>query len=46
MLFRGLITWRATRQDIVTTLITKAELLRLAHISKESIATKRLLNDL
>jgi hypothetical protein len=46
MLFRGLITWKAAYQDIITTSITKAELLRLAHISKELIATKRFLNDL
>jgi hypothetical protein len=42
LLFEGLITWRATRQAIVTTSITKAELLGMEHIEKEAIALYRL----
>lgn len=37
MLFRGLISWKALKQDIIITLTTKAELLTLEYITKESV---------
>lgn len=45
-LYGGLISWRAARQDTVTTSTTEAELLGVAHAGKELIALKRLLADL
>jgi hypothetical protein len=42
-LFRGLIIWKAARQVIVTTSTTKAELLALEYIAKESAALKQFL---
>jgi hypothetical protein len=41
-LFRGLITWRANKQDIVITLSTEAELLALLQTVKEAIFISRL----
>jgi hypothetical protein len=41
-LFEGLITWRVTRQAIITTFITKVELLGIEHIGKEAIVLYRL----
>jgi hypothetical protein len=42
LLFKGLIAWRVTRQAIITTSITKAELLGIKYIGKEAIALYRL----
>jgi hypothetical protein len=42
-LFGGLISWRANKQDTVTTSITEAELLALAQTVKESIYVSKLL---
>jgi hypothetical protein len=42
-LFSGLISWRANKQDTVTTSITKAELLALAQAAKKSIYVSKLL---
>jgi hypothetical protein len=42
-LFGGLIGWRTNKQDIVITLITKAELLALAQAAKESMYISKLL---
>jgi hypothetical protein len=41
LLFSGLITWKVTRQDTVTTLIIEAELLGVAQLRKEVLALKR-----
>jgi hypothetical protein len=38
-LFSGLIAWRASKQDTVTTSTTKAELLTLSQVAKEAIFT-------
>ena len=45
-LFRGPIIQKAARQVIVTTLTTKAKLLALEHVAKESTALKRFLKEL
>jgi Zn-dependent M16 (insulinase) family peptidase len=45
-LFGGLIGWRANKQDTVTTLTTKAELLALAQAAKESMYVNKLLQKL
>ena len=41
-LFRGPITWKANKQDIVTTLSTEAKLLALLQTTKETIFINRL----
>lgn len=45
-LFGGLISWRANKQDTVTTSTTEAELLALSQAAKESLFVSRLLNEL
>ena len=45
-LFGGTIGWRANKQDIVTTSITKAELLSLAQTAKEALFVSRLIKEL
>ncbi|KAF7573323.1 hypothetical protein PtrM4_082280 [Pyrenophora tritici-repentis] len=45
-LFGGLIAWRASKQDTVTTSTTEAELLALSQVAKEAILTSRLLKEL
>ena len=45
-LFRGLITWKAARQDTMTTLITEAELKGVRSAVKETIALKRLFKEI
>jgi hypothetical protein len=45
-LFGGPIIWKAARQVTVTTSTTKAELLALEHIAKESVALKHFLHKL
>jgi hypothetical protein len=45
-LFGGLIAWRASKQDTVTTLTTKAELLALSQVAKEAMFTSQLLKEL
>jgi hypothetical protein len=45
-LFGGLIAWRASKQDTVTTSTTEAELLALSQVAKEAIFTARLLKEL
>lgn len=45
-LFNGLIGWRASKQDTVTTSTTEAELLALAQAAKESLFVSRLLKEL
>lgn len=45
-LFGGAITWKANKQDTVTTSSTEAELLALSQTAKELIFTGRLLKDL
>ena len=45
-LFGGLIAWKASKQDTVTTSTTEAELLALSQVSKEAIFTSRLLKEL
>jgi hypothetical protein len=45
-LFGGLIAWRASKQDTVTTSTTEAELLALAQVAKEAMFTSRLLKEL
>ena len=42
-LFRGPVTWRANKQDTVTTSSTKAELLALSQTAKKAIYMSRLL---
>src|SRR5215469_10153894 len=46
MLFRGVIGWRANKQNIVTTSTTEAELLSLSQGAKEGQYIKRLLDEL
>ena len=46
LLFRGLVVWKAARQQTVITLITKAKLLALELVSKKSMAFKRFLAEL
>lgn len=43
MLFGGVIGWRASKQDTVTTSTTDAELLSLAQAAKEALFVSRLL---
>ena len=45
-LFDGLIAWRASKQDTVTTSTTEAELLALSQVAKEAIFTSRLIKEL
>jgi hypothetical protein len=45
-LFGGLIAWRASKQDTVTTSTTEAELLSLSQVAKEVMYTTRLLKEL
>ena len=45
-LFGGLIAWKASKQDTVTTSTTEAELLALSQVAKEAIFTSRLLREL
>ena len=45
-LFGGLIAWKASKQDTVTTSTTEAELLALSQVAKEAIFTSRLLHEL
>ncbi|KAL6152339.1 hypothetical protein ACJQWK_04811 [Exserohilum turcicum] len=45
-LFGGLIAWRASKQDTVTTSTTEAELLALSQVAKEAIFTSRLIKEL
>lgn len=45
-LFGGLIAWKASKQDTVTTSTTEAELLALSQVAKEAMFTSRLLKEL
>ena len=45
-LFGGLIAWKASKQDTVTTSTTEAELLALSQVAKEAIFISRLLKEL
>jgi hypothetical protein len=45
-LFGGLIGWRASKQDTVTTSTTEAELLALSQAAKEALFVSRLLKEL
>ena len=45
-LFGRTIGWRANKQDTVTTLITKAELLALVQAAKEALFVSRLVKEL
>ena len=45
-LFRGLISWRANKQDTVTISTTKAELLTLSQAAKKSLYISRLVTEL
>ena len=45
-LFGGLIGWRASKQTLVTTSITEAELVALSQATKESLYVSRLLKEL
>ncbi|KAF7566879.1 hypothetical protein PtrM4_134700 [Pyrenophora tritici-repentis] len=45
-LFGGLIAWRSSKQDTVTTSTTEAELLALSQVAKEAIFTSRLISEL
>ena len=45
-LFGGLIAWKASKQDTVTTSTTEAELLALSQVAKEAIFISRLLTEL
>jgi hypothetical protein len=45
-LFRGLIGWRASKQETVTTSTTEAELLALSQASKEALFVSRLIKEL
>ena len=45
-LFGGLIAWKASKQDTVTTSTTEAELLALSQVAKEAMFTSRLLGEL
>jgi hypothetical protein len=45
-LFGGLIAWRASKQDTVTTSTTEAELLALAQVAKEAMYLSRLIREL
>jgi hypothetical protein len=46
MLFGGLISWRANKQDIVTTLSTEAKLLALSQTAREALFIGRLFHAL
>ena len=45
-LFGGLIAWKASKQDTVTTSTTEAELLALSQVAKEAIFISRLVKEL
>jgi hypothetical protein len=45
-LFGGLVAWRASKQDTVTTSTTEAELLALSQVAKEALYLTRLLTEL
>jgi hypothetical protein len=45
-LFNGLIAWRSSKQDTVTTSTTEAELLALSQVAKEAMFISRLLQEL
>jgi hypothetical protein len=45
-LFRGLIAWKASKQNTVTTSTTEAELFALSQVAKEAIFISRLLREL
>lgn len=45
-LFGGPISWKAGKQDTVTTSSTEAELLAFTHTAKEALATQRLFQQL
>jgi hypothetical protein len=45
-LFGGLIRWRASKQETVTTSTTEAELLALSQASKEALFVSRLIKEL
>jgi hypothetical protein len=45
-LFGGLIAWKASKQDTVTTSTTEAELLALSQVAKEAIFISRLIREL
>ena len=45
-LFGGLIGWRASKQDTVTTSTTEAELLALSQAAKEPLYVSRLITEL
>ena len=45
-LFSGLIGWRASKQDTVTTSTTEAELLTLSQTAKEALYVSRLIMEL
>jgi hypothetical protein len=45
-LYGGLIAWKASKQDTVTTSTTEAELLALSQVAKEAIFTSRLIKEL
>jgi hypothetical protein len=45
-LFRGLIAWKVSKQDTITTSTTKAELLALSQVAKEAIFITRLIKEL
>jgi len=45
-LFGGLIAWKASKQDTVTTSTTEAELLALSQVAKEAMFTSKLLKEL
>jgi hypothetical protein len=45
-LFGGLIGWRASKQDTVTTSTTEAELLALSQAAKEALYVSRLITEL
>ena len=45
-LYGGIVYWRATKQDTVTTSTTEAELLALSHAAKEGLFMQRLIREL
>src|SRR5271170_5211995 len=45
-LFRGVISWRASKQETVTTSTTEAELLALSQAAKEALFVSRLIKEL
>jgi hypothetical protein len=46
LLFGGLITWKAARQDTITTSTTEAELKGVRSVTKETMALKRLFKEI